>query len=459
MEVNLHDILSAREVRVRRQQALLTEYRAPLLCFTMNIAGPVKTTPLIERGFRAGLEELDSRLPKENILFRESRILPTGCEGNFVVFLPAVELKQLCTHIEENHPLGRLFDMDVIDTDGTKLERENQRGCIVCGATGRFCAASRAHCVEQLQTVTSQMLMQYFRNRDQEQVASLAVQSLIDEVHTTPKPGLVDCRNNGSHKDMDVRLFEISARALQPYFKKCVQIGQETAHLPSEEIFPLLRDAGLKAEKTMFSATDGVNTHKGAIYTLGILCGSVGRLWSAEKPIADSDDILTECANIVRNSVPADLASARGKTNGEQLYLKYGMRGIRGEMAEGLPSVRNIGLPRFEQFLADGFSQNDAGAYTLLHLIANVADTNLYKRGGKAGAQWAAKATSELLSAAQYPAIRQIEALDDRFIARNLSPGGCADLLAATYFLQSWRNRVKISGIEAKNLHRISQKL
>ena len=436
MEVSLQDILSAREARVQRQQALLTEYRAPLLCFTMNIAGPVKTTPLIERGFYAGLELLDSRLSKEKLLFRESRILPTGCEGNYVISMPAGELKQLCTHIEESHPLGRLFDMDVIDADGTKLERETERSCMVCGATGRFCAASRTHSVEQLQAVAQSLLTRYFCNRDQEQVALLAVQSLIDEVHTTPKPGLVDCRNNGSHKDMDVRLFESSALALQSYFKSCVQIGQETALLPPEETFPLLRAAGLEAEKTMFSTTGGVNTHKGAIYTLGILCGSVGRLWSAEKPIADREEILAECARIVYTSVQKDLASAKGKTTGEQLYLQQGIRGIRGEIAEGLPSVRNIGLPRFQQFLADGFSENDAGSYTLLHLIANVTDTNLYKRGGEAGAQWAAKATSELLSATKYPSIQQIEALDDEFIARNLSPGGCADLLAATYFLQ-----------------------
>lgn len=436
MEVSLQDILSAREARVRQQQALLAEYRAPLLCFTMNIAGPVKTSPLIERGFRAGLETLDSRLPQEQILFREIRTFPTGCEAYYVISTPAMALKSLCADIEEKHPLGRLFDMDVIDTDGTKLERKKQRGCIVCGAAGRACAASRAHAVEQLQAVTSQMLSRYFRDRDQEQVAFLAVQSLIDEVHTTPKPGLVDRRNNGSHTDMDVRLFEISAQALRPYFKACVQIGQETAHLPPEETFPLLRNAGLKAEETMLGATGGVNTHKGAIYTLGILCGSVGRLWTTQMPIADSRDILTECANIVRNSVPADLASANGKTAGEQLYLQYGIQGIRGEIAQGLPSVRNIGLPRFAQFLADGLSENDAGAYTLLHLIANVADTNLYKRGAEAGARWAAKAASELVSTGQYPAIRQIEALDDAFIARNLSPGGCADLLAATYFLQ-----------------------
>ena len=435
MEVGLQDILSARETRVRRQQALLAEYRAPLLCFTMNIAGPVKTTPLIERGFYAGIELLDSHLPKEKLLFRETCLLPTGCEGYFIVSMPAGALKQLCVQLEESHPLGRLFDMDVIDTDGTKLQREAGRSCMVCGAPGRFCAASRTHSAEQLQALTTALLARYFRDRDAKAVASLAVQSLIYEVNTTPKPGLVDRRNNGSHQDMDTRLFEISAHALQPYFKRCVQIGQETAHRSAEETFPLLREAGLQAEKAMFQATGGVNTHKGAIYTLGILCGSVGKLWSAEKPIANSDDILTECANIVRASVPTDLVAAKGKTAGEQMYLKYGIRGIRGEVAEGLPSVQKVGLPRFQQFLADGFSENDAGVYTLLHLIANVTDTNLYKRGGEAGAEWAANAARKLLSAAKHPSIAQIEAMDDGFISRNLSPGGCADLLAATYFL------------------------
>ena len=437
MEVSLHDILNAREARVRQQRSLLAEYRVPLLCFTMNIAGPVKTSPLIERGFCAGLETLNSQLPPKKILFQKVRMLPTGCEAYFAISMPASELKALCTSIEEVHPLGRLFDMDVLDADGTKLERAAQRGCIVCGAPGRVCAAGRAHSADQLQAVTSELLLHYFRNRDSERIATLAVQSLIDEVHTTPKPGLVDRRNNGSHKDMDIRLFEASAHALQPYFKACVELGQETAHLPQNETFPLLRNAGIQAESDMLRATGGVNTHKGAIYTLGILCGSIGRLWSAHKPIADIGDILTECISIVRDAVQADFASADGKTAGEQLYLRCGIRGIRGEVADGLPSVRILGLPHFQQALADGFSKNDVGVYTLLQLIANVTDTNLYQRGGEAGARWAAAAASKLLSVTPYPPVEQIEALDDAFIVRNLSPGGCADLLAVTYFLHS----------------------
>ena len=426
MEVSLRQILEAREARARQQQALLAEHRVPLVCFTMNIAGPVKTTPLIRRGFEAGLKQLDSRLPLENILFREVQVLPTGCEAFFAVDLPARELKLLCTAIEEQHPLGRLFDMDVIDTDGRKLERETQRGCMVCGKPGRFCAAGRAHSAEQLQAVTAQLLRRCFFPSD---IADAAVQSLIDEVRTTPKPGLVDRRNNGSHKDMDLPLFEASANALRSYFEECVRIGQHTAQQPPEETFPLLRAAGMEAEETMLQVTGGVNTHKGAIYTLGLLCGSIGRLCCTH-----TDAILAECRAMVGSSVTADFAAATGKTAGERLYLQHGIRGIRGEAADGFPSVKNIGLPHFRQALADGLSHNDAGVLTLLHLIAQVEDTNLYHRGGRDGAQWAAEEAKALLPR---PGKEQIAQLDDAFIARNLSPGGCADLLAATYFLHT----------------------
>lgn len=427
MEVTLLDILQARESRAQRQQELLAKYRVPLVCFTMNIAGPVKVTPLIQRGFYAGLDQLDRQLPFEAIRFQQVQELPTGCEAIFAVDAPARKLKQICTDIEQNHPLGRLFDMDVIGLDGIKLERPTQRGCIVCGAPGRACAASRAHCVKQLQAVTTALLERYFFPLD---IAAAATQSLIDEVRTTPKPGLVDRRNNGSHKDMDLPLFEASAKALQPYFQRCVEIGQETATLSPEETFSALRQAGLHAEETMLGVTGGVNTHKGAIYSLGLLCGSIGRLHTTE-----TDAILAECQTMVQASAQADFASASGRTAGERLYLQYGIRGIRGEAADGFPSVKNIGLPRLRQALTDGLSQNDAGAVTLLHLIAQVTDTNLYHRGGAEGARWAADSVRQLLVRHPNPTVSQLEQLDDAFICRNLSPGGSADLLAATYFL------------------------
>lgn len=428
-EVTLQQILQARENRVNLQKQFLRKYHCPLIVFTMNIAGPVKTSPLIERGFCAGLQMLQDALPAAAIREIHVHKASTGWEGYLPVDLPAQVLKNHCVKIEEATPLGRLFDMDVLNTDGRKLERNSLRGCLVCGKPGRACAAGRLHSVAQLQAVTGQILRAHFLPTDRERIAQLAYESLLDEVSTTPKPGLVDRRNCGSHKDMCLETFVSSANALRPYFAACVTIGHETAHLSPKDTFLRLRQAGIQAEKTMLEATGGVNTHKGAIFTLGILCGSIGRLGSYELK-----DILHQAA-LMGKEAERDFASASGHTAGERLYLQKKLRGIRGEVADGFPSVANIGLPAYQEALGNGLSPNDAGVITLLHLIANVQDTNLYHRGGSAGAAWAAESAKALLQTAAYPPISLIEKLDNAFISRNLSPGGCADLLAVTCFL------------------------
>lgn len=434
-EVTLNQILLSRDERVKKQQNILNRFKYPIICFTMNIAGPVKTSPIIERAFFEGIRLLKESLPKDSIVYQDVNIKATGCEAIFSICDDASKIKDICTDIEDNLSVGRLFDMDVIDIDGAKLERKNVRACLVCGAPGRTCAASRAHSVDQLQAKTKETIENYFFSLDKERCCTLAVKSLLDEVHTTPKPGLVDCRNNGSHSDMDVHLFEKSANALKPYFDKCFFVGKETSNLTHDETFALLRNLGISAEQTMYNATGGVNTHKGLIYSMGILCASAGRLWSPETPFADVSKICMESANIVKNAVKKDFEQIETTTAGGRLYLEYGLTGIRGEVASGLDSVLKIGLPIYTNLRNKGFAQNYAGAITLLHLIANVKDTNMYNRGGIEGAKYAVEAVRNLLKVSPEPTKRQIELLDNDFIKHNLSPGGCADLLAITYFL------------------------
>ena len=127
-----------------------------------------------------------------------------------------------------------------------------------------------------------------------------------------------------------------------------------------------------------------------------------------------------------------DFSNPDCSTAGQRLYLQKGLQGIRGEVAQGFPSVANISLPALEEGLARGFSLNRAAACALIQLIAQVEDSNLYHRGGEEGAAFAKDAAKAL---GKFPEKAQIEALDDAFIDRNLSPGGCADLLAVTLFL------------------------
>lgn len=439
-EVTLAQILQSREDRVQRQEQLRREYHVPIISFTMNIAGPVKTSALIERGFREGLAGLEQALPDSSILHRETRVDVTGCQAMYAVSMDATKLKDICVEIEESSLLGRLFDLDVLSENGSKLSRKELRGCIVCGAPGRGCAAGRLHAISELQTATRRILAEYFAQTDQKRIASLAVNSLLEEVNTTPKPGLVDRRNNGSHRDMNIDTFAASAHSLFPYFRECVQIGQRTAHQLPEQTFPPLRRAGIAAEETMFRATGGINTHKGAIYSMGILCAALGRLWTPEKHPIPHTRLLSTCANIAGLSVTEDFSTAGDATAGLRLYRKLGLTGIRGEAALGFPSLLTIGLPVFLEAQKHGKSREEAGIITLLHLISRVQDTNLFHRGGPEGAAWAAESAQELLSCSLYPEESQITALDDAFIARNLSPGGCADLLALTFFLTQLEN-------------------
>lgn len=444
-EVTLTQMLEARESRALEQQRLLLQYRKPLVCFTMNIPGPVKDTPLIRRGFAFGCDALQCRLPKARVLYAASQCAVTGCEAMYVVDMDALSLKRLCTAIEDEPPLGRLFDMDVLDAQGNKLDRDmvggGGRNCIVCGAAGRGCASRRSHSVAQLQSAARRILGEHFAREDAKRIGTLAVQSLLEEVCTTSKPGLVDRRNSGSHRDMDIFTFMASAAALAPYFHSCAEIGIQTAACPPEETFLKLRTAGLQAEQDMYRATEGVNTHKGAIFTMGILCGAAGRLWTPEG-IWDPDALFREVSAMTKAAMEEDLRRSGGDTAGQRLYLRRGISGIRGEAAQGLPAVEKIGLPVYRDCLSRGLDRNAAGAVTLLHLIAGVTDTNMLSRGGETGAAEGAAWASRLIENGRIPTMAQIEELDDRFIRRNLSPGGCADLLAAVYFMEGLENAI-----------------
>lgn len=434
-EVTLQQVLQCREDRVRLQERLREEYGKSVVCVTMNIAGPVKTSPIIERAFFLCLNMLERQLPVQAVLHREVYTKDTGCEAAYAVDMAPETLKEICVEIEEESPMGRLFDLDVLDREGRKLTRQGQRGCIVCGAPGRACAAGRLHTVARLQEKTRELLTAGLAAADRETIGQLAAKSLLEEVDATPKPGLVDRRNTGSHRDMTMDTFFASARTLEPYFCRCVKLGQETAELPPEETFARLRMAGMEAEQDMYRATEGVNTHKGAIFSLGILCGGLGRLWTPQKDPVTPDALMELCGEMTREAMEADFARMDGTTPGQRLYLQWGITGIRGEAARGFPALRETGLPAYQKARNHGLSREEAGIAALLHLITWVQDTNLLHRGGPEGAAWAAEQARLLLEETPFPAKKRIEELDDAFIARNLSAGGCADLLAAVYFL------------------------
>lgn len=442
--VTLMEMLGAREARAMRQQQLLEEYHLPVISFCLNIAGPVKNSPVLRRAFREGLERLACALlaGRLDVVHREEVDQPTGCEALWVVRGDGRAVKELCVELEDRDALGRLFDLDVLDPVSGKWDRtqlgQPPRKCLVCGKEGKGCASRRLHTVEELQGATQVILEDYFGKKDQQALGALAAKALLYEVCTTPKPGLVDRKNNGSHRDMDVFTFLDSTAALLPYFEEAVRLGMETRDLPPQETFRRLRQAGAAGERAMFRATGGVNTHKGAVFTLGTVCAAAGRLWTVEGFSKDLDAALALCGEMSAQAVQEDFEAIRREgahTTGQRLYLEHGLEGIRGELSRGLPAVAQIGLPTLRRRLEAGDSLEQAGVQVLLALMAQVVDTNLIARGGLEGQQWAMEQTKNLPQG-RAATRQETEELDRALIERNLSPGGCADLLAITYFLE-----------------------
>lgn len=446
-KITLNEMLDAREQRAFFQQKLMSTYNKPLLCFTMNIAGPIKNSDLIRRGFKIGLSSLKLQLKKvkADILFEDMWDKPTGNEAFIVSDINALLLKRLACELENESPLGRLYDMDVfVPSDNgilTKVERTAlnipQRHCLICSRPAKECSSRRLHTVDELAEKTKKIIEASLKESDSTMIAELASRSLLYEVAVTPKPGLVDRANSGSHHDMNFYTFLNSSAALWPYFKQCAKLGMEyTDKSDFKALFSSLRKAGKSAENRMLHATNGINTHKGAIFTMGIVCAAIG----AVKPDlrCDASIILDKCAKITKGVVESDYSDITlntALTSGQKFYIKYGITGVRGEVESGLPSVLNYGLPTLERLLDIGLSEDDAGAIALMAIMAHMTDTNLIARSSRQTQLDCMKRAEKLLSNDTLPKIDDITEMDYDFIRKNLSPGGSADLLAVCWML------------------------
>lgn len=440
MPVTLEEVLASRDRRAARQQQMLRQYGVPLFCLTMNIPGPEKDSPLIRRGFAEGCRCLEQALEAEHIPVLERRILPeeTGCEGYYPADGEPERLKRIAVELEDGLSIGRLWDLDLLAADGTKVTREQlglpARQCLLCGRPGRSCASRRLHPLPALQARTNQLLEEYFDRADCRSIAALTARALLWEACTTPKPGLVDRWDSGSHSDMDLFTFASSTAALTPYFQDCAALGRAALrqNLPSGRLTARLRARGRCAEGEMLCATGGVNTHKGAIYTAGLLCAAMGRCGTLQ---GSAQDLLAQAGELA-GVFPEDGKAAC--TAGQTAWKQWGVGGVRAQAAAGFPAVRQISLPALRRALAAGKSLEEAGVFALLQLILSLDDTNLLARGGRAGAAQAAAWCRELLEQEAFPSREGLAQLNRRFVAQNLSPGGCADLLALTFLAYFW---------------------
>ena len=358
-------------------------------------------------------------------------------------------LKAATIELEESIPLARLWDLDVFDAKGNLLSRADfalpPRACLVCGNEAKICARTRKHAVDE---IVAEMQSRAQRHAVAEYIGEQVYSALVQEARLSPKPGLVDTINNGSHKDMNLHTFEQSAVSLRPFFTQFVLKGMTIAHLPEKQILAEVRPLGLLAEKAMFKATHGVNTHKGAIFSFGLVCTAIGRLL-IRQDVAQSAvdfDIKLICSLVAQfaQGLTDELKHYPDHlpvTAGVRLFRKYGLTGARGEAESGFNLIQTL-LPQFDEY--HPLEREHRLLILLLHLMATNPDTNVVHRGGLDGLHFIRQTAQDLLADQHVVSdkailTRALMKFDAACIERNLSSGGSADLLALAIFFLSLR--------------------
>lgn len=262
-------------------------------------------------------------------------------------------------------------------------------------------------------------------------LADLAVDALIDEADLSPKPALVDRRSSGAHQDLHLGLMHSSALSLWPAFKEMAEAAIEIGQI-DQPLREAIGRIGRDGEAAMMRTTAGVNTHRGAIWALGLLVTAAA---------LDPDDLSPAGLGLRagRLALIADRhATSNPISHGAQVARQYGAMGAREQAQMGFPAVTQSGLPQLQRSRASGHGEQNARLDALLAIMSGLSDTCVLYRAGQQGLDAMQQGAQRVLDAggsASLSGRRALHALDQQLLALNASPGGAADLLAACLFI------------------------
>ena len=277
-----------------------------------------------------------------------------------------------------------------------------------------------------------------------EHLADLAVDALIAEADLSPKPALVDRRGSGAHSDLHLGLMHASALSLWPMFKAMAEAAEQFAviDLPLREAIGRI---GREGEVAMLRTTEGVNTHRGAIWALGLLVTAAA--------LAPDD---CSAADLTRRAAQLALIDDRHvvphATHGAQVAMRYGARGAKEQAQSGFPAIMHQGLPQLQRSRDACSGEQNARLDALLAIMTTLTDTCVLYRAGLEGLQAMQQGAQRVLDAggsASLAGRRCLHALDAQLLQLNASPGGAADLLAACLFIDSLEPAL---GTESRNV-------
>ena len=273
-------------------------------------------------------------------------------------------------------------------------------------------------------------------------IAAYAIEAMLCEVTAYPSPGLVSSISSGAHMDMDHYSFIKSTSILSKYMVLFAQEGY--SNKTPKEIFKAIRNIGIEAEGEMFKGTKGVNTHKGMIFLLGISCAAVTKAMHDEKSFDEIQDIIKQMTRGLVENELSYMDKNKVKSYGEELFLKYNIEGIRGQVERGIPLVFDYSLQVYSENSA--LKLNDRLIHTLISIMQYCEDSNVLHRHSMDTLNEVKQKAKHIISVGGMTTEigkQAIVDLDTEFINRNISPGGSADLLAVTIFFNLVENYMR----------------
>ncbi|MCT4615040.1 MAG: triphosphoribosyl-dephospho-CoA synthase [Marinifilaceae bacterium] len=441
----LEGILLAKDDRSKLRKDISSKSLASL-SLSLNIPGYPKSTSEISEYFNNILSNLKDFLLSNRIFLNPDFTYHKIDEaGDF--FISALNVDDEKIHIVKSYTedfeqkYGRLIDVDITNSCGHPISSNKVKTCFFCGEYPAIdCMRNRRHDYEYMQNqilsyvniFNKQEKLNDFKNK----ISALATESLWMEISLTPKPGLVDHSSSGSHTDMDYYSFVKSTCVISQYFSDIVNLAIDDDYVDSVDALPVLRQIGMNMEKSMYEQTNGVNTHKGGIYIMANLIYVCSYLYYHNS--LSIPNIHAKLKAMFAGLVSRELVNTSFKSNGVCCYNKYGIKGIRGEMEDGLPIIFENQIEILRKFIVSDNYETISYALKrcLVDIISRSEDTNIIHRAGYEvylEFRQKAKLTREFDSKSEF--LLNYNNMISYCEEKNISPGGAADLLAASWFV------------------------
>ena len=445
------EFLLDRDRRVLYQEHLLKENKdKTLVTIRINYPGIEKSNYITDNIVNTIYNEILTYYGKF-IVFEDKYKNKEGIVAHFLFDLDFVNVKKEMINVEEEHILGICLDIDVYTLKNDKvigISRSDlfkkPRRCFICDLDAKICSRAQTHTIDEIKNYF-ELVYKNFKDSQKKtdslayEVSQMALKAMISEVSTFPSFGLVSPISSGAHKDMDYYTFLNSAVAITPFLKKMFEVGY--SYYSPEYIFDAIRDIGKECEDKMFEATNNINTHKGMIFLMGISMAAIGKALYENKEFYQIQDIIKSMVKNILDDFK-ELHKKEKLTHGERLYLEYGFTGIRGQVQDGLSVLfDNI----IDNYINSDLKENDLYTQILIELMARVEDSTVVYRHDISTLRKVQSDAKDLLNMGGIfteEGRQKCHHLEDLYIKENISPGGCADLLAISILLIDVKKRL-----------------